>query len=199
MQLSLKHSNILAAAISQFAQYGLAAATMEKIAIEAEVSKRTLYKHFSSKEALFDTVVDLLIERIEPLVAIQFIPNYAFKPQLEHLARSAAKLLSDEDYLTLSRIVMIESMRSRSQAEKLAERFVNCECALSQWFHDASREGCLSQYDPDLAAAFFWGGLKKLTYWEQVLKWKMPLEEEALEKLIEQTVKIFCDGITPRQ
>lgn len=199
MQLSLKHSNIITAAISQFAQYGLAASTMEKIAVEAEVSKRTLYKHFPSKEALFDTVVDLLIERIEPLVAIQFVPNYGFKPQLEHLAKSAAKLLSDEDYLTLSRIVMIESMRSRSQAEKLSERFVNCECALAQWFLDASQEGCLGNFDPNLAAAFFWGGLKKLTYWEQVLKWKMPLDEEALETLIDQTVQIFCEGITPRQ
>jgi len=198
VQLSTKQSSILSAAIKQFAQFGLTATTMERIATEAQVSKRTLYKHFPTKESLFDTVVDLLIERINPLVAIQFIPNYGFKTQLEHLARSAIELLSDEDYLTLSRIVMIESMRSKEQAERLAIRFNNCECALLQWFKDAFNAGCLGDFDAELAAGFFWGGLKKLTYWEQVLKWQPAIDEKALDQLLTQTVRLFCEGASPR-
>ena len=110
-QLSQKQQSILCAAIEEFAQKGLQATTMESISQSAEVSKRTLYKHYSTKDELFDAVVELLIERIKPITAIQFIPNYDFSVQLEHLAKSAMTLLNDEDYMRLSRIVMIESMR----------------------------------------------------------------------------------------
>ncbi|CCQ12081.1 Transcriptional regulator, TetR family [Pseudoalteromonas luteoviolacea B = ATCC 29581] len=194
-----KQDNIVQAAIAQFAQNGLAATTMETIASKAHVSKRTLYKHFPNKESLFDEVVNRLISRINPLATIQYIPNYGLETQLAHLARSAASLLADEDYLTLSRIVMIESMRNKEQAQRLSARFVNCECALLQWFKDAGNEGSLGDVDPELAAAFFWGGLKKLTYWEQVLKWQAPLEEAKLDVLLQQAVALFCQGVTPRQ
>nr|WP_246239869.1 TetR/AcrR family transcriptional regulator [Pseudoalteromonas caenipelagi] len=187
------------AAITLFAQNGLSATTMEQISVNANVSKRTLYKHYANKEALFDAVVDLLISRIEPLTAIQFIPNYDFKTQLKHLAISAVTLLSDEDYLTLARIVIIESMKSQQQADSLNERFMNCEKALLQWFEDASYADCLGRFDAQIAAAIFWGGLKKLTFWEQVIKWQAPLDEKALEELIEQVCLLFCSGVTQHQ
>ncbi|WP_446727648.1 TetR/AcrR family transcriptional regulator [Pseudoalteromonas sp. S16_S37] len=199
MSYSTKQQDILRAAITLFAQNGLSATTMEQISANANVSKRTLYKHFANKDALFDAVVDLLISRIEPLTAIQFIPNYDFKSQLKHLAISAVNLLSDEDYLTLSRIVIIESMRSQEQAIALNERFVNCERALLQWFEDASHANCLGPFDTHIAAAIFWGGLKKLTFWEQVIKWQAPLDEKALEELIEQVCSLFCTGVTQHQ
>ncbi|MFI8088475.1 TetR/AcrR family transcriptional regulator [Streptomyces sp. NPDC086080] len=43
---------VLTAAISLFARRGIAATTMEDIAAEAPVSKRTLYAHFPTKEDL---------------------------------------------------------------------------------------------------------------------------------------------------
>nr|WP_152085876.1 TetR/AcrR family transcriptional regulator [Pseudoalteromonas sp. A25] len=196
---SIKQQDILRAAVSLFAKNGLSATTMEQISANANVSKRTLYKHFANKEALFDAVVDLLISRIEPLTAIQFIPNYDFYTQLKHLAVNAVTLLSDEDYIKLSRIVIIESMRSQQQAQLLNERFMNCEKALLQWFEDAANAKCLAKFDAQIAAAFFWGGLKKLTFWEQAIKWQAPLDEKALDELIEQVCSLFCIGVTQRQ
>ncbi|BBN81533.1 TetR family transcriptional regulator [Pseudoalteromonas sp. A25] len=199
MGYSIKQQDILRAAVSLFAKNGLSATTMEQISANANVSKRTLYKHFANKEALFDAVVDLLISRIEPLTAIQFIPNYDFYTQLKHLAVNAVTLLSDEDYIKLSRIVIIESMRSQQQAQLLNERFMNCEKALLQWFEDAANAKCLAKFDAQIAAAFFWGGLKKLTFWEQAIKWQAPLDEKALDELIEQVCSLFCIGVTQRQ
>ena len=48
---------ILAAARSEFAQYGLAGARIDRIARAAEASKERLYAHFTDKEALFRSVV----------------------------------------------------------------------------------------------------------------------------------------------
>ncbi|MEI5638717.1 MULTISPECIES: TetR/AcrR family transcriptional regulator [unclassified Pseudoalteromonas] len=198
-QLSQKQQSILCAAIEEFAQKGLQATTMESISQSAEVSKRTLYKHYSTKDELFDAVVELLIERIKPITAIQFIPNYDFSVQLEHLAKSAMTLLNDEDYMRLSRIVMIESMRSYERAQNLNEKFGHCEAAMIQWFDDAARAGCLGHYDADFAASYFWGALKKLGYWERAIKWQAPMPEAELDLVVKKAVALFCNGVTPLQ
>ncbi|ESP94230.1 MULTISPECIES: TetR/AcrR family transcriptional regulator [Pseudoalteromonas] len=198
-QLSAKQQAILSAAIDQFALMGLQATTMEAICQKAEVSKRTLYKHYPNKEALFDAVVILLIERIEPLTAIQFIPNYDFEVQLKHLASSVVGLLCDPDYIRLSRIVMIESMRSEAQAKRLNEKFSHCEHSMVVWFEEASLAGCLGDHDAHFAAAFFWGGLKRLTFWEMAIRWQPPVDEQQLATFIEQACKLFCGGVNPRQ
>lgn len=48
---------ILAAARSEFAQYGLAGARIDRIARSAAASKERLYAHFGDKEALFREVL----------------------------------------------------------------------------------------------------------------------------------------------
>jgi AcrR family transcriptional regulator len=48
---------ILAAARTEFAQYGLAGARIDRIAKSAHASKERLYAHFGDKEALFREVV----------------------------------------------------------------------------------------------------------------------------------------------
>ena len=48
---------ILSAARSEFAQYGLAGARIDRIARVAEASKERLYAHFGDKETLFRSVV----------------------------------------------------------------------------------------------------------------------------------------------
>lgn len=57
-----KRTAMLDAGIAELAEQGLAGASMESIAGRAEVSKRTLYKHFPSKDAVFEAVLLLLIE-----------------------------------------------------------------------------------------------------------------------------------------
>lgn len=49
--------SILSAARSEFAQYGLSGARIDRIARAAEASKERLYAHFRDKEALFRSVV----------------------------------------------------------------------------------------------------------------------------------------------
>ncbi|SPM41675.1 TetR family transcriptional regulator, partial [Mycobacterium numidiamassiliense] len=48
---------ILAAARTEFAQYGLAGARIDRIARAADASKERLYAHFGDKETLFRSVV----------------------------------------------------------------------------------------------------------------------------------------------
>ncbi|WP_063128749.1 TetR/AcrR family transcriptional regulator [Nocardia fusca] len=59
---------ILAAARSEFEQYGVRRATMDDIALRAGISRRTLYRRFPTKDALFELLVlretDTLLEQL---------------------------------------------------------------------------------------------------------------------------------------
>lgn len=59
-----RREEITAAAQRVFAAKGYAAATMEDIASEAELSKGTLYLYFENKEALFITLAGLVAEGV---------------------------------------------------------------------------------------------------------------------------------------
>ncbi|RFZ65595.1 TetR/AcrR family transcriptional regulator [Mycobacterium marinum] len=62
---------ILTAARSEFAQYGLAGARIDRIARTAEASKERLYAHFQDKEALFRSVVAADMEEFFAAVTLR--------------------------------------------------------------------------------------------------------------------------------
>ncbi|GAB3015928.1 TetR family transcriptional regulator [Mycobacterium bourgelatii] len=64
---------ILNAARSEFAQYGLAGARIDRIARTAEASKERLYAHFKDKETLFRSVV--AADRAEFFAAVTLRPD----------------------------------------------------------------------------------------------------------------------------
>lgn len=49
---------VLAAAVEEFARYGLSGARVDRIAARAGVNKAMIYYHFSSKEHLYQMVID---------------------------------------------------------------------------------------------------------------------------------------------
>jgi AcrR family transcriptional regulator len=57
-------ASILAAAARAFAVGGFAATSMEDIAAEAGVTKLIVYRHFDSKQALYEQVLDATRERL---------------------------------------------------------------------------------------------------------------------------------------
>jgi AcrR family transcriptional regulator len=70
---------ILAAAKKEFARHGLAGARISRIAADANASKERLYAYFSSKEALFATVVGQLLSDVtaEAVLRGDDLPGYA--------------------------------------------------------------------------------------------------------------------------
>ena len=166
-----KQNDIVSAAIKEFSEKGVMATTMEAIAYRANVSKRTLYKHYPCKNNLLDLVVDQLLAQIATLKEVNYDANIPIEEQLKKLALLLFTLSSDKDYIKLSRILIIESIRSETSAHCLNTKWSNCEQGLQCWFNQASEAGALGDIDPKLAAVLFYGGLKKIAYWGQVISW----------------------------
>lgn len=190
-----KHEDILCAAISEFGEKGMMATTMESIALQAGVSKRTLYKHYPCKENLLDDVVSLLLKRVEPLKNMPFDPHQPLLDQLKAIGEKTLHLICDGDYLRLSRIIIIESMRCEQAAKLLNQKFSDCEKQLYNWFTQASEAGVLGKLEPELAATLFYGAIKEAAYWDQVAQWKPMLEQAQRRLLIDRICRFFVKGV----
>lgn len=190
-----KNDDILCAAISEFSKFGVVGSTMEKIAKRAEVSKRTLYKNYANKDKLFDAVIDLQLSTIKRLTDCPFQTDRPMIEQLKELAQQAIKLTNNEAYLTLSRIVIIESMRSQEAAEKINLKFKDCEKGMSGWFSAAEQAGALDGIPAKTAATMFYGSIKQLVYWERAIKWQPERPEQELLEMVEHVCKVFSKGL----
>lgn len=69
-----KRRSIVDAAIDEFGEHGFNGANMARIAQRAEVSSRTLYKHFESKDVLFDAISGLIIARNQAMRPFPYDP-----------------------------------------------------------------------------------------------------------------------------
>ncbi len=60
---------ILVAAADEFARYGLAGARVDRMAARAGINKAMIYYHFSSKEALYQSIIDAQLARVTDSVS----------------------------------------------------------------------------------------------------------------------------------
>lgn len=181
-----KRNAMLDAGIAELAEQGLAGASMESIASRAEVSKRTLYKHFPSKEAVFEAVLSLLIERVAPLGKLHFDKKRDFAEQLREIAVQEMQLICDPGFIRLSRVLMVECMRSEERSLSLMAQFGEKENGLFRWFSEAGKAGRLGKLDPRAAADTFMAMLKSSTYWHSVIAWQPPPDKGAQKRVIDE-------------
>nr|WP_246767329.1 TetR/AcrR family transcriptional regulator [Rhizobium leguminosarum] len=120
-----KQAAIVGAAAEVFLSTGYAGASMDEIASRSGVSKQTIYKHFSSKEALFVAVLTQMMREADTAV-------HTGLPQVENRAQLEAYLL---DYavrqltivltpglMQLRRLVVAEAQRFPELAKLLYAR-----------------------------------------------------------------------------
>lgn len=98
-----KNSAILAAASELFLELGFETTSMDKVAQQAEVSKQTVYSHFSNKEALFAAVIEDKCE-LYGLSEDLFDPARSCRENLLSYARQICELLCSEDAVKMDRL-----------------------------------------------------------------------------------------------
>src|SRR5690606_42012357 len=107
-----KRAAIVDAALAEFRSAGYEATSMDRIAATAGVSKRTVYNHFPSKDALFLHIVDALMARGSDEHATPYRPDTPLRVQLLELVRRKLRLLHDPDFTDLARVAIVASLHS---------------------------------------------------------------------------------------
>jgi AcrR family transcriptional regulator len=87
---------ILDAASRHFFTHGISMVTMDDLARELGMSKKTLYTHFRAKEELLDAVLDRRAARIRLLLQrVAHDPHLSFAAKIHAVGAEIAALLSD--------------------------------------------------------------------------------------------------------
>src|ERR1700721_641953 len=110
-------SAILQAAVSEFAEHGIAGARTDAIAREAHVNKALLYYYFKDKDALYEAVLDHVFgglrARVMPALESDLAPR---QKMLEYVGAYFDYIAANPRF---PRVVQAESMRAGTASRRM--------------------------------------------------------------------------------
>ena len=158
---SAKRKSIIDAAADVFCREGFAGANIDMVAMEAGVSRQTIYNHHGDKDRLFVAVVRAVTERInaevfETLATFPDKPTHLEADLSAFAARLARNCLCSRDGKFMRKLI-------QSEGERYPELFATwrddgpgkTNAALAARFARLALDGHLDLADPDVAARQF--------------------------------------------
>lgn len=164
-----KREDILVAAIAVFQEHGFSPARVDEIAERAAVSKRTLYKHFESKQGLFDAIVERLVANIGMFTPPEFQPELPVHTQLVTALTDYAKVIASPGYIGLLRLVATEFMRDRGLAQRILNRPEFHVSPVLPILEGAIESGALQNADAETVSAQLLALVKSDYFWGQFM------------------------------
>lgn len=186
-----KRLAIIEAAIVEFRLNGFQNSSMDAVAARAEVSKRTVYNHFPSKDALFEELFHQLVDMGRQATQCQFSADEPLESQLKTIALQELGLLGEARFMDLSRIAMGEAMQSPQRAMEILNKTDQQSSNLAQWLAAAMSNKQLVEEEPAYAARQFFGLIKALAFWPQLLTGAAPPTAADAEKIAADAVSMF--------
>ena len=190
-----KRAQIIEAAVSEFQELGFAGASMDRVAARADVSKRTVYNHFESKEALFRAILDLMAGKFNQAFHLAYDPALPIEEQLHQLGWAEGQLLTSPDFMKLARIVVSETMRDPELAAEM-NRKMERVAAIREMIEAAAEAGVLDIEDAALAAEQFLGLIKTQAFWPVIFSGEVVSRSE-MERIVDSTVTMFLRSYSP--
>jgi TetR/AcrR family transcriptional regulator, mexJK operon transcriptional repressor len=146
------HEKIIAAARELFEKNGFAAATTREIAELAGVSEVTLFRHFSTKRALFE---ETLHSCIHPYKVDEYLENgvtYDLEIDLKSIAYNMMETYRNN--APLIRMIMRDKIRESAPEMDYKKKQHGAESRLHEYFATMHRMGRLGA-DPEMALKFY--------------------------------------------
>ena len=186
-----KRAAILDAASAEFRQSGYEATSMDRIAASARVSKRTVYNHFPSKDALFAQIVQQLWERSAEGLELVYRKDRPLRAQLLELVKQKLRLLHDPNFVDLARVAIAAGIHSPERAREMMARMGEREDGMTVWVRAAASDGRLKTNDPVFASTQLQGLVKGFAFWPQITLGQPPLSPALQKQVAEASVDMF--------
>ena len=157
LRTELLLDRLLDAAAQFFMEKGFDATSMGEIAKQAHASTETFYRHFPTKEELFERVLlrctELLNREWTSVLTSQDVPEKA----LVAFGELVLSLLLAPEALALHRILVMEKGRFPEAVESFyAQGPERVQAALASYLADQIKNGRLRKMNPDVGARQFW-------------------------------------------
>ncbi|MEM1401884.1 MAG: TetR/AcrR family transcriptional regulator [Pseudomonadota bacterium] len=186
-----KRLDILAAARSEYLEAGFRDTSMDRIAERAQVSKRTVYNHFPSKEALFKAIATQFMVDLRQAISVAYDPAKPLEDQLTEIARREVEQVTQPDHIGMFRVFFTEVSNFSDAFDDIIEETYRGEDPLENWIDAAVADGRLSVEDSALAAAMFNSLLKGALFWPQIAGYAKKRSKREKEAVISEAVHMF--------
>lgn len=191
-----KNKQIIKAALAEFLAHGFHDARMDIIAERAQVSKRTVYKHFESKHALFSRLITEMRAGFRSVVPAAYDPTQPIDIQLRKIGEEEGKLFTSRPFMKMVRLLVTEAGRDPSLAAQFPEGEADSG-ALTEFMAAAHDNGAINATDPKLAASQFRDLLKGRAFWPALIGQRMVSKTEMAEIIEEAIVMLLSRYSTP--
>jgi TetR/AcrR family transcriptional regulator of autoinduction and epiphytic fitness len=183
-----KRQAILEGAIKVFTEQGFEAASMDAIAEAAGVSKRTVYNHFQSKEALFQTIVGDFLAEQEGYRPIEYAKEKPLADQLREFAQAELFLINDPNRRGLSKLLTATFLMDIEFGRAVHSQYEPHK-AFIDWLHSAKVDGKIHFESAELAAEIFYGLVEGCLTWNALMTGGESLKY--IDPLLDELIAVF--------
>jgi TetR/AcrR family transcriptional regulator, mexJK operon transcriptional repressor len=197
-----KHQAIMDAAMRVFLREGFTRASVDTIAAEAGVSKRTIYNHFDDKERLFVSVFRATLDSVTRDFDVALDETLGDSDDLHRdfvaLARRWLRLFLREDAAALRRLVLAEAAHHPELIGAWAEAgAMRVNDRVARMLARLTERGKLDVPDPDRAAQQL--TLLLTTPAQQISQFgTIRLSDGEVDDIVVPNVEMFLRAYTPR-
>lgn len=184
---------MLAAASRAFLAHGFERTSMDRIAEESGISRRTLYNQFESKKQLFEATVAFLWEGM-PLQAIIDRVGDSGPPKkvLQEIGEAIGGFWAPDEAVAFARMTVAEGIRF----PELVESFVRfgrgpARAAITRYLSLAHERGALSIPDLGLATIQFISLINGPLLWNRILGGGPAPDVGQQKRVVEEAVATF--------
>ena len=195
---------ILEEALRQFSEKGFAGTSMSEIAKPLGITKAALYKHFESKQQIFDEIIAESENRYAEIfekLSIHFSGGQPDKQDvavyssisIEGLCESVLMFvrfsMNDEYSRQVRRMLTISQFQSAELGEMYTKRYVDAMLKYDErLFEQLIRSGNIRQGDPKALAAMFYAPvIMYMGIWD-----RQPDKAKECEAAIKMHIEQFC-------
>lgn len=190
---SPKRAAVVEAATEEFLSRGFEGTSMDRIAEAANVSKRTVYDHFPSKDDLFQAIVDEILQRVEEMPVHKYSKEKALEDQLLDIGNTFANTITGKDFMKLSKVVIACFIQSPEWAHNTMKAYARLRQDMIAFFKAGKKDGRLQIRDPEKAAAQFCGLIKEIAFWPELMAGQKPVTSRERSEAVKDAVAIFLD------
>ena len=194
-----KPAQIVLAAKDLFTSQGFGATSMDAIARKANVSKATLYAHFSGKEELFAAIVSHACRAQSRLLSAPDTGDMELTEALSEIGRNFLSLIVSSQAIAIFRVVIGETARFPDLGRIFFESGPNqMRATLSAFLAKAAERGRLDIADPWRAAEHLIGMLQTPVHMHVLFGVKSSFTTEEVDKVVKDAVEAFLRAYLPR-
>lgn len=160
-----KRMQILDTAEELFHSAGVEHTSMDQLALEAKVSKRTVYNHFATKDVLFQAILQRMFDKLSQGNLVRFDASIPIAQQLRKIAQDEVDMLGSDAFLRVAKIAIMQVMQRPELAQLMNNSAMGCKRYLESFLRDACAASVLEIADIPFASKQFVYQLKSFVFY----------------------------------